>query len=75
MLFLLTESVISKYAKANLMWPFDGPIHLVNTKFGEMRIGLETYDRSLKGAAVEVTRDGMHNASLGNYRYEIQPVR
>ena len=57
------------------MWPFDGPIHLVNTKFGEMRIGLETYDRSLKGAAVEVTRDGMYNASLGNYRYESQPVR
>lgn len=50
------------------MWPFDGPIHLINTKYGEMNIGLETYDSSLRGAAVEVTRDGAYHATLGNYR-------
>lgn len=52
------------------MWPFDGPIHMVNTKYSEIKIQHEIYDKSLRGAAVQVTRDGRYNASLGNYRYK-----
>lgn len=52
------------------MWSFDGAIHMLNTKYSEMVLRKETYDSSLKGAALQVTRDGRFNASLGNYRYD-----
>lgn len=58
-----------KYAKSDLMWTFDGPIHLCNKKFDSISITQETYDDSLKGAAIQVTRDGLNPAKLGNYRY------
>ena len=65
---IFTEEVIEKYSKVDLMWPFDGPIHLLNPKYNEIVLRKETYDSSLTGAALQVTRDGMYNASLGNYR-------
>lgn len=60
-----------KYASSDLMWTFDGPIHLCNKKFDDISIALETYDDSLKGAAAQVTRDGLNPVVLGNYRYAL----
>lgn len=60
--------MILKYANTDRMWTFDGPIHLCNTKFYDIYIGIETYDDSLKGAAAQVTRDGLHPTFLGDFR-------
>lgn len=72
---MFAEPVIMKYSAANLMWSFDGPIHQLNTKYEEMVLRKETYDSSLTGAALQVTRDGLYNASLGNYRYRVDNVQ